>query len=478
MNEHPLAIDLVAAAHYEPGTESIHEHLRDCAGCQDEYEVIQSDLHDNPNTDGNNGNGLDVDELDAATTAEILAGAPTLPEALISMGNVQIEPAVGDLWQIGNDGEAILALITQTTDQTARVVPVVLDVDMADEKSIYIPADSSPLGVDAILINDLIGTLPVQALIAWVGTVAPDVVNQAVAAKPVPAATMGDRLAFPIHHHHDERHTVRWEIKTLLDDLTAAHPHSPAPNASSAGRSHKWEFTYAFEELRNDLRARIFGSDLHLLPRTTLDIGQANTLTCIAKVNYLQTTTLIVTVTGPQPHLAMTGETLAAPCRTVLSREPDANAIAVVLPIADWTTVLFTSADTHAALVTPAGHTEPKPTHIGYGLLDTMHKYLDSKVTAWEETDSNTGPLPTPDTDEITTRHSTVAVTSIRQSGTRSREPKRAVWSTLPLTTSDVVMRFVQSLLNESPTTEALADLETAWQVSAAASSGPPTGSD
>ena len=195
-------------------------------------------------------------------------------------------------------------------------------------------------------------------------------------------------------------------------------------------------------------------------------------------MNYLQTTTLIVTLTGPQPHLAMTGETLAAPCRTMLSHEPDANAIAVVLPITDWTTVLFTSADTHAALVAPAGHAEPKPTHIGYGLLDTMHKYLDSKVTSWEETESTTGPLPTPDTDEITARHSALAVTSIRQSGTRSREPKRAVWSALPPTTGDAVTRFVQSLLNDSSTTEALADLETAWQASAAASSGPPTGSD
>lgn len=475
MSEHPLAIELVAAAQYEPGTEPIHEHLRECAECQDEYDVIQSEPHNSPDTDGNDGHALDVGELDEATIAEILTGAPTLPEPLISIGNVQCEPTAGDLWQIGNEDEAILALLTQTTDQTARVVPVVLDVDMADERSIYVPADASPLGVDAILINDLTRTVPVQALIAWAGTVAPDVVDQAVAAKPVPAATMGDRLAFPIHHHHDERHTVRWDIEALLSDLTAGHPHSPDPNDSDAGRSHEWEFAYPFEELRNDLRARIFGSDLHPIPRTALDIGQANSLTCIAKVTYLQTTTVIVTLTGPQSLLAMTGETLAAPCRTVLRHEPDANAIAVVLPIGDWATVLFTSADTHAALVAPAGHSEPRPTHSGYGLLDTMHKYLDSKVTAWEETDSTTGPLPTPDTEEITERHSTLAVKSIRQSGTRSREPKRGVWSTLPPTTSDAVMRFVQSLLDNQSMTEALASLDTAWRESAGPASGSTT---
>lgn len=475
MSEHPLAIDLVAAAQFEPDTEPIHEHLRGCAECQDEYDVIQSDLHDNPDAERDNGHGLDVGQLDDATIAEILAGAPSLPEPLIAIGSVQTEPAAGDLWQIGNEDEAILALLTQTTDQTARVVPVVLDVDMADEKSIYIPADASPLGVDAILINDLARTVPVQALIAWVGTVAPYVVDQAVAAKSVPAATIGDRLAFPIHHHHDERHTVRWDIEVLLDDLTATRPQSPDPKRSGAGRSHEWEFTYPFDELRDDLRARIFGSELHLLPRTTLDIGVANTLTCVAKVTYLQTTTVIVTLTGPQSLLAMTGEKLAAPCRTVLRLEPDANAIAVVLPVEDWATILFTSADTHAAVVAPAGHSEPRPTHVGYGLLDTMHKYLDSKVTAWQETDSTTGLLPTTDTDEITERHSTRAVTSIRQSGTRSREPKRGVWSNLPPTTDDAVMRFVQSLLDDRSTTEALAQLDTAWRESAGRASGSAT---
>jgi hypothetical protein len=438
MNEqHPLAIELLAAASYEPGTESVHDHLRECELCQAEFGLLTDASDDTANIANNEA------------IRRILEGAPTLPDALINNDNParHSDPIPGELWRVGNASEALLASVTSVVGDTARVIPMILDLDMADDSSVYVSADASPLGVDAILLNDLPRTVPLSAFLARVGPLDLPDNREGDSERLVEAAVVGRNLAFPIDHPQDMRTEPRLEIAELLHALSALE---------ALGQ---WDYAYAFEALREDLQSRIFGSDLHPLPHTIFDVGQSFALSCLAKITHLQTSTVVAALSGPDPLTALNAGALAAACRDLLRHEPDANAVAVVIPVGEWVTALFTSADTHAAFASPTGtHVGPTTTLIGFGLLDTMHKYLDGRVTAWEKTEFTRTRLDTSDIQDVVQRHATDAVQRIRKSGSRSQATKRSAWTELPTTLDESVVRFVQALLNNTPVATALED--------------------
>jgi hypothetical protein len=446
MNEqHPLAIELLAAASYAPGTENIHDHIRGCVSCRADFDLLTEVSDDSDQT------------ADSAAVRRILEGAASLPTALINNDNPAAhgEPVPGELWRIGNADEAVLALVSHVIGDAAIVIPMILDVDMADESSVYVDADASPLGVDAILLYDMARTVPLSTFLTLLGPLdVPDDIAED-SERLIGAAVIGDNLAFPIENSHDLRIEPRLEIEELLDALTA-----------SDANSHTvvdWGYEYAFERLREDLGNRVFGSDLHPLPRTVFEIGQFRELTCLAKVTHLQTSTVIAALSGNQPHMAFTVDTLAGPCRELLRHEPDSHAVAVVIPVGEWVTALFTGADTHGAFAAPTGaYVGPTTTLIGYGLLDTMHKYLDGRVTAWEETETTPTRLNTSDIRDVVRRHATEAVQRIRKSGSRSQATKRIAWTDLPTAMDESVARFVQALLDSTPVNEALRDLKSA----------------
>lgn len=190
-------------------------------------------------------------------------------------------------------------------------------------------------------------------------------------------------------------------------------------------------------------------------------VAQSYTLTSLAKVTHLQSSTVIAALTGSHPHAVFNADMLAVPCTELLLLEPDSSAVAVVIPVDNWVTALFTSADANHALSAPTGSSVgPTTTFIGYGVVDTMHKLLDGRVTAWEDTETAPTRLNTSDIHDVVQRHATAAVQGVRKSGSRARVPKKDVWTALPASTDGAVARFVQALLNDTPVTEALEDLQ------------------
>lgn len=447
-DQHPLAVELLAAATYEPGTETIHAHIAGCVTCRAEFDLLTTEGVGDPDTGPDN-----------AASRRILEGAPALPSALINTDRSagHGEPVPGELWRIGTAGEALLVWVSNVVGDTAHIVPMILDLDAADDFSVYVNADASPLGVDAILLYDLSHTVPLSVFLTRVGPLDLPGDVEASHERLVGAAAIGETFAFPIVNPHDARIEPRLEIEELLETLTM-----PAPDPRTLV---VWDYEYAFEALRTDLRERIFGSDLHPLQRKMFPVAQSSALTCLAKVTHLQRSTVIAALTGSRPHAVFNADALAVPCRELLRLEPDASAVAVVLPVDIWVTALFTSADTNPALTASTGSSVgPTTTYIGYGFVDTMHKFLDGRVTAWEDTETAPTRLNTSDIHDVVQRHAAAAVQGVRKTGSRARAPKKEVWTDLPASTDGAVARFVQALLNDTPLTEALEDLQGPWR--------------
>jgi hypothetical protein len=439
-DQHPLSVELLAAATYGPGTEAIHDHMIGCAACRAEFDLLTDDTPDTGPDD--------------AAVRRILDGAPALPSSLINMDRSagHRDPAPGELWRVGNADEALLALVSSVVGDSAHIVPFTVDLDVADDFSVYVDADASPLGVDAILLYDLARTVPLSAFLTCVGALdvsgGPDAGYEFVAG----AAAIAETFAFPIENPHDWRIDPRLEIEELLESLTV-----PA----ALPRELVWDYEYTFAALRTDLRERIFGSDLHPLQRLVFPVAQSHLLTCLAKVTHLQKSTVIAALSGSQPHMVFDADTLALTCREVLRLEPDSSAVAVVIPVDTWMTALLTSADTYPALAAPTGSSVgPTTTYFGYGLVDTMHKFLDGRVTAWEDTESAPTRLSVADIDDVVQRHAAAGVQGVRTTGSRARALKKDVWTRLSASTDQAVARFVQALLNDTPVAEALEYLQ------------------
>lgn len=189
-DQHPAAVELLAAATYAPGSETIHDHIAGCVACRAEFDLLTEEVGDG-----------DL-RPDNAAVGRILDGAPALPSSLtnpdLSAGNG--EPVPDELWRIGTADEALLAWVSNVVGDTAHIVPMSLDLDIADVFSVYVNADASPLGVDAILLYDLARTVPLSVFLTRVGAL--DLPGGVAASydRLVGAAAIGDTLAFPIEN--------------------------------------------------------------------------------------------------------------------------------------------------------------------------------------------------------------------------------------------------------------------------------------
>ena len=135
------------------------------------------------------------------------------------------EPAEGQLWRLaaGPTAPVVLAWIRQVRGpETVAVVPVTLDVAMADDYSLIVAAADNPLGVDLVLHTTAESTVDGRSLLNTIGVlnVADDVAatrNARRSGQPV----IGLSVGAPIASVTDERFEYRQQLSESLVPLTA-----------------------------------------------------------------------------------------------------------------------------------------------------------------------------------------------------------------------------------------------------------------
>jgi CRP-like cAMP-binding protein len=158
---------------------------------------------------------------DDAVTRILHASGPglALPDE-IDAAFADDAPHPGEIWRIGRD-EALLVWVRRVLDDAIDVVPVVLDIALADQESVLLPAESTSLGVPLALLTGVRGHVGPAALLQWIGKAdvagqVREVMNAALEGR-LPA---GVEVGPPITATDDQRIEYRQVIADLLADLS------------------------------------------------------------------------------------------------------------------------------------------------------------------------------------------------------------------------------------------------------------------
>ena len=186
----------------------------------------------------------------------------------------------GELWLTAAD-DAAMVLVTEVrpTGRSVTVVPVVLDIEIADRGTLVLDQTTSPLAVPIAIYDDMPISLPMAALR---GRVAP--VRAGVDLLALSEADPGVSRGTPLEGPTDPRHEVR---QSITEQLIPAEP-----------RSEQAVFDERFEELRR----AFFGRDDAVVHPLHLPGDVPSTWEGIAQIESFDQRVLVLVIDGGLPE--------------------------------------------------------------------------------------------------------------------------------------------------------------------------------
>lgn len=128
-------------------------------------------------------------------------------------------PRPGELWRAGRE-EALLVWVRRVLPGAVDVLPVVLDVELADQESLLLPAGSTPLGVPLAVLAGVRAHVGLPALLQLAGFAGiAGQVREVMTAAMQGRAPAGVNVGPPITTAADQRIEYRQVIADLLADL-------------------------------------------------------------------------------------------------------------------------------------------------------------------------------------------------------------------------------------------------------------------
>lgn len=446
---HPLLRELRDALLGVGDVVRVRAHLAGCLACRVRMaRIAQADgLHmPTPNV---------VQRIVDAST--VVPGATN-----ISDERDEFEPEASELWRVGRD-EALLAWVRRNFhDGAVDIVPVVLDVDLADEQTVLVKAERSPLGVELGAMVALRTHVHRDAFINRLGTLDISALVEDVIAATREGRDSTAAIGPPIESDDDDRIEYRQALRDLLDELApSSWPVESSAGVVTTGLSSLTEPSgLDLLELQSRIQYRIRAAQCIGLPSDQFDIEQGRSLRTLFKVAYLNTAVVVVSVQSLDVALA-DQLALVRACQRAMESSPDADAVCVAEPRDGWNCALYSCASMREALELPDGRSVgPAPILSGYGVVDTLSKHLEGAAPAWEGTDHAPRGLASVDMAEIAGRHAQTSIDTIQSQGRRAlQEAKKSTWSVLPAGLEERVSRFVTAVIESVPVADALAEL-------------------
>lgn len=373
------------------------------------------------------------------------------------------EPEPGELWRVGRD-EALLAWVRKNFhDGAVDIVPVVLDVELADEQTVIVAAALSPLPVELAAMTALRTHVHRDAFINRLGTL--DITAQiedviaATRENRDTTATVGPRIEFD----DDDRIEYRQALRDLLDDFSPSNwpTEASSDGVASVGASPLAQLPGSDRsELQSEIQYRIRTAYCMDLPFDQFDIARGRSLRALFKVAYLNTSVVVVSVESLDDALS-DQLALVRACQRAMESSPDADSVCVAERREEWGCVLYSCASMREALELPGGRSVgPAPILTGYGVVDTLFKHLEGAAAAWEVTDSAPRDLGSVNIAEIAGRHAQNSVAGIESQGRSARQAaKKSTWSTLPTGLEERISRFITAVIDSVPVADALTEL-------------------
>jgi hypothetical protein len=361
--------------------------------------------------------------------ARILEASSPGPAMLARLTSTHDEgpPRPGELWRVGRD-EALLVWIRRVLADAVDVIPAVLDIDLADQESVILPAHVTPIGMSIALLTGVRGHVGMPAFLERIGYVdASAEVQEVMSAARDGRASQAVDVGPPIESGDDQRIEYRQVVADLLADLAPST--WPEPTAGPVTGPGSDELV---ELLSHDLPDRHYGVLISSVPLRRVPAYDNTSLSTCARVAYLDTSVIVAILDGSRLEDALKVDAMASACLEVV-RPEYADAVAVASRSSDWPTAVLAVPQLRTAFETPRGDrvaprliTEPLP------VIDALAKFLNNQVTAWEVTEPTASRIQSLNFEQVALQTATEAVASVVAEGRRAKIPaKRLAWTNL-----------------------------------------------
>lgn len=447
-SNHPSPSDLWAALHEPAWAAETVEHASECLACRVRISRIERAINPSVPTDDALG--------------RIIHASNSLVEGLaFDSGEQPPRPEPGEIWRIGRT-EALLAWVRRVFDDgIVEVIPLVLDVELADQESIVIDRHATPLDTEVAALVALRTHVSGDAFMNLIGSV--DIrkeVAEVMLALREDRLPRDVRLGTPLESDDDQRIEYRQVMRDLLAELSpsAWHTAQQADPPASAGTQVDRP---SVAEIKARLQERLRGAKCRYLDPRPIELDLGLKVEKVLKVNYLDTAVLVAIIDGSDAFPEF--QKLVKVCRTMTHDESDVDAIAVAIPTAEWSTMLFTTADMRNAFGLPNGEVVgPAATLEDHGLVDTLCKHFEGAVSSWEVTERAERTIGRTNLRQIAARHATTSIQQVAVEGGRAHQvAKKNAWGNLPTGLDERVVKFILAVASQEPLDSAIAEFVT-----------------
>lgn len=441
--EHPTALTLASALTDPSIAAQIESHVDTCLACRVRMARLEHSAPETPIPSPGSVQRI----LDASSPGPMVLEKLTVTD--------DDAPLPGQLWRIGRD-EALLVWVRRVLNGAVDVIPVVLDVELADEETLVVSASDNPLGMDLALMTSVRGRVDRRAFLQLLGEVD--------AAEEVEALLTAVRTGRPpgaiqtgptISDERDQRIEYRQVLADLLLDLS---PTMWDQDDGSAEEDEEEEESFLnverlLELLAEELPLRHRGVVVVGASEHRFAIDRQNCLVATARVSYLDTSLIVALLVGELTVPELVATTVADACLAIVRSEPDADAVAISGVDQEWSTIILPVPDMRMAFEPPGGSQkgprilmEPMPA------VDAIAKYLDRQVTAWEVTEPQDRVVVAADVPALAARFAEAALAQVVVEGGRAHTPaKKKAWTSLSTETTGRIAEAIVAISGNEP---------------------------
>jgi hypothetical protein len=354
--DHPTesdVLDLVLGQLDEPVASEVAGHVRSCLTCRTLVERLRLGVPDLP-------------DADLPTTAAAPAAAV---EAVVNADRPDAGPAAGELWraQPSAGGPVTVVWLREVGPSGALAVPVTFDVEMADEHTVVVPAEASPLGLSLAVFGSAEGRISLDALRDRLGAVDLAAASETIAADP--------SAGTPLVSDLDQRLQYRHALIDAMGEFAAVGSVDESPEDDRwwplVGSSDRAELVETIHRTLAESHP-----SARISPRAPAAAGSEQ-LEAVALVSELDAFVLVAAL-----HPPLDGQALLEAARQVLHADHLLSAVCAVDPVTPYEAVIVDRRDVVAAIETPSGELRAArqsrpPASVG----DALSKYLDATVS-------------------------------------------------------------------------------------------------
>ena len=351
MTRHPTTQQLAALAADDQAVPPTH--LRHCLPCEFAVRRLR---------EGDRAPEPSLEVVEALAAVSPIVAACLLDD---TSGASPRSPLPGQVWRVTGPQEGALAWVRRIVSPlTIDVVPLSLDVEMADAGALLLPSDTTRLSVPLAAFADLHSHLPASVFTTLIEDrveLGEDV--QAVLAETTPPRYL---TGSPITSLADPRLEYRAILKDILAELSSL-PLDASPGDVTAPL-----------DLEEEILSRIDGvvirpvtpddslSVLELRPRHIVSYLDTAVLTCEMDASLVSAQDLAPVISS---------------CHSTFRHFPDVDSLALFAPHPPWIAHLFTRSDLTEAIGVPSGATcRPAPSLTRLALPDILFKHLEGRM--------------------------------------------------------------------------------------------------